>query len=83
MRLLGIGYEEIRKFCSIRDLSKMFTKTIYQDKHLLCQIIVSKTVASILFSDAAIEKNLMTKAENISNHPFLLYYLGGSNGDGM
>jgi len=42
---------------------------------------VSKTVTSILFSDTVIEKNL-TKAENISNHPFLLYYFGGSNGDG-
>jgi len=66
MRLLDIGYEDIRKFYDIMELSK----TIYQDvnTNIYC---MSKTVASVSFSDAATEeKNLMAKVEPMGSMVF-------------
>ncbi|XP_036148684.1 uncharacterized protein LOC118647819 [Monomorium pharaonis] len=66
MRLLGIGYDGVKKFCGLMDISKMFTKNVYYD--ILENIhIASKAVTSILFSEAACEEKLLTaQAENTS-----------------
>jgi len=63
MRILGVGYNGIQKFCGIMDLPKIFSKKVYYD-------VVSnalKSVADLLFSEAVVkEKELTKNAENVA-----------------
>jgi len=65
MRILGVDYDGIRKFCGIMDLPKMFSKKVYYD--VICNVLcASKAVADSLFSEAAAEEKELTKnAENV------------------
>ncbi|EFN71671.1 hypothetical protein EAG_00212, partial [Camponotus floridanus] len=64
MRIIGVGYEGIRKFCGIMDLPKIFNKKVYYD--IVDSVhTASQAVANLLFSAAAAEeKNLTESAEN-------------------
>ncbi|XP_071653036.1 uncharacterized protein [Temnothorax longispinosus] len=64
MRLLGIGYDGIKKFCGLMDLPKIFHKNVYYEvmSNIHC---ASKAVATKLFSVAAAEEKQLTEnAEN-------------------
>ena len=64
MKLLGVGYEGIRKFCGFMDMPRIFTKSIY-NKIVKSIRISSEEVFSLLISKAAAEeKRLTSRAEN-------------------
>ena len=78
MRIVGVGYDGIRKFCGIMDLPKMFSIKVYYIviSNMLC---ASEAVANSLFSKAAAEeKELMKNAKNVAGPTGLIVSGGGT-----
>lgn len=75
MRLLGVGYEGIKKFCGIMDLSKAFNKKVYDDimTNVHCAL---KAVTGLIFSEAAAEEKWLT--DRIRHNPTLTANAGNT-----
>lgn len=68
MRLLGIGYNGLRKFCGIMDVSKVFNEKVYND--IISSIhCMSKSVTSVLLSEAATEEKRLTALAQDTSEP--------------
>ncbi|KYQ53904.1 hypothetical protein ALC60_07197 [Trachymyrmex zeteki] len=70
MRLVGVGWEGIRKFCGIMDLPKVFDKRTYYDIVNSIHVASQAVVNSVFSAAAAEEKNLTEITENADKRGF-------------